>query len=579
MLRGILTFVFCLLALMVNVKAKDVKVSAKELQQEANVRKYNKLYLEAMCQKAVGNRAAEFDLLQHALKYCPDASETIFELACLKAMNPMFNEEEVDSLYRVALALDPTNSQYQWEMAKHELTVGKMDSATVLLEKLTKDPAKRYDAYSYLATVYERTDKDTLLLNVLGRWEAEEGGEESISLAKYRAYSRLKRYDDALALLDTMCSMYPQSDYYPVLVAETYLSKGDTAMALQKNSEVEQRSPGNSYSQLFIIRYYQMAGNQNMLDETVERIILNPKQEMGTRTSFFQTYIKTYIDKQDDKITSLFKHLQEEPMESTELLEIYVAYLAHKKAADSVFAPVMHKILEVNPSDRASRIREISALWSKNDVTAALKSCDEGIKYNKDYLMLYIFAGNVCLANKDFKKAEQYFKAGMPYVNDEADKNDVSDYFSVYGDVVRELGNKEESYALYDSSLVYNPSNSSTLNNYAYYLSLDGEQLEKAKNMASLAVRYEPENGTFLDTYAWVLFVMKNYEDARVYIEKAVQYLRGSNSDANIYEHAGDIYIQLNMNKEALEAWNKAKQMGCDSETLNKKIKLQKYIE
>ena len=77
-----------------------------------NVRKYNKFYLEAVCQKALEHYAAQHELLMHALKYCPEAPEAVFELAMLQSQNPLYSEEETDSLFQLALNLDSTNNHY-----------------------------------------------------------------------------------------------------------------------------------------------------------------------------------------------------------------------------------------------------------------------------------------------------------------------------------------------------------------------------------------------------------------------------------------------------------------------------------
>ncbi len=559
----------------VSMAARE-KVSVS--QQEENIRKYNKFYLEAICQKAMMHYAAEQELLEHALKYCPDASEAIFELAVLRAQNPLYSEEETDSLFQVALQLDSTNNQYRWELARHKLTIGKLDDAVPLLETLTKDQTLRYNAFSFLSTIYERQGKDTLLLATLQRWEDEEGGDESVSLSKYRTLSRLKRYDEAMNVADELCLNFPQNNYFPVLRAETYLNKGDTAKALAVNKEIITASPENGYAQIFLVQYYQTTRNSDSLVKKVEEVILNPRQDMDTRVQFMGNYIKSHQGKAENKIDSVFHLLLDQPMEEPGLMNLYTSYLVKKKAPDSSFAPIMHKMLEIDPTDKQSRLREVWSLFQNQKYEEAIASCREGLKYNKEQMLLYVMGGNSCMILHKQDEALKFFEDGLPYVHTSDEKEILSDYFSAYGDLLHEIDKKAESYAMYDSSLVYNPSNVSTLNNYAYYLSLEGEHLDKAKKMAELANKYAPDEATFLDTYAWVYFVLRDYDNARIYIEKAIAHLKGGKSDSSVYEHAGDIYIHLGLKAEALEAWKKAKALESDSKVLDQKIKLQKYI-
>ena len=81
-----------------------------------------------------------------------------------------------------------------------------------------------------------------------------------------------------------------------------------------------------------------------------------------------------------------------------------------------------------------------------------------------------------------------------------------------------------EAYAAYDSSLVYNPDNIGTLNNYAYFLSVERKDLDKAEEMSYRTVKAEPDNETYLDTYAWILFEKGRYTEARIYIEQTLRY-------------------------------------------------------
>ena len=114
----------------------------------------------------------------------------------------------------------------------------------------------------------------------------------------------------------------------------------------------------------------------------------------------------------------------------------------------------------------------------------------------------------------------------------------------------------KEAYAAYDSALVYNPSNIGALNNYAYYLSVERRDLDKAEEMSYKTVKAEPNNATYLDTYAWILFEKGNYAEARIYIDNAMKSEGGDKSDV-IVEHCGDIYYMTGDVDGALTYWNK----------------------
>jgi Tfp pilus assembly protein PilF len=130
---------------------------------------------------------------------------------------------------------------------------------------------------------------------------------------------------------------------------------------------------------------------------------------------------------------------------------------------------------------------------------------------------------------------------------------------------------------LFDKSVELDPDNHIALNNYAYYLSLAGKNLDKAERMSGLVIERFPENATYLDTYAWVLFKKGEYKLARFYMESALK--NGGDDNSTLLEHYGDILFKLGQTDEAVKYWLKAKEFGEVSEVLEKKINQRNYIE
>ena len=163
---------------------------------------------------------------------------------------------------------------------------------------------------------------------------------------------------------------------------------------------------------------------------------------------------------------------------------------------------------------------------------------------------------------------------GLRNVNTDLDRAKIH---NLRGDYYHTLGDREKMYADYDSTLIYDPENINVLNNYAYYLSVEGRDLKRALEMSSKTLEAEPLNATYLDTYAWILFKMKRYDEALGYLEKALRYLDTDNPE--IYEHYGDVLFMCGEKDKALENWHKAVQFNSSSTTLDQKIKQEKYLE
>jgi len=158
-----------------------------------------------------------------------------------------------------------------------------------------------------------------------------------------------------------------------------------------------------------------------------------------------------------------------------------------------------------------------------------------------------------------------------------ADKKLTSSFDTYIADVYHELGNKEKMYEQYDRVLKNDPENVYVLNNYAYFLSLDNERLEDALKMSALTIEKEPKNVTYIDTYAWVLYKLGRYKDAKKWMEKVFSY--DKNPQGINYEHYGDILYRLGDTKKAVQNWKKAKKLGETSEFIDQKIKDEKIYE
>ena len=110
--------------------------------------------------------------------------------------------------------------------------------------------------------------------------------------------------------------------------------------------------------------------------------------------------------------------------------------------------------------------------------------------------------------------------------------------WSTIGDIWHQKGEAKKSYKAYEKALKINPDYIYVLNNYAYYLSLLGERLDEAEQMSYRTVKAEPENATYLDTYAWILYHLGNYKDALFYIERAMSITSGENKEITEHFHA-----------------------------------------
>ena len=241
--------------------------------------------------------------------------------------------------------------------------------------------------------------------------------------------------------------------------------------------------------------------------------------------------------------------------------------------------PVLEKVLEMTPDNAAARLQLVGYAWDAEDMDRVISLCQDARQYNPDEMAFYYYQGIAYYKKDNLDGALSAFQNGIGVINEESDPMIVSDFYAVMGDVLHQKGMAQEAFAAYDSCLQWKADNFGCLNNYAYYLSERGEQLDKAEEMSYKTVKAEPKNATYLDTYAWILFMQERYTEAKIYIDQALQNMEDTLGNAVIIEHAGDIYAQNKDMDRALSLWRDAQQQKPDDPLLNRKIKLKKYLK
>ncbi len=542
---------------------------------------YNSLYLESVCQREAGHLAAQYELLNQALKLNPNAPEAVFDMAACVSQGNVMDEETVTELFDKAVKLTKGRNPYYLETYAEYLTYRQMfERAVPIWEKLTNDENKRENAYRMLVTCYDRLGRNEDMLHVLETWTKVEGGSEYVEVMRMKTLNRLGRYNEAITIADKLAEENPSNEYYAAARAESLLESGDTAQAGQEARKLKEKYPQSPSVQVLLIHYLNETKQRDQMLQAVADVILNDDQEMGLRTSMMQSLMSDVRSPEEEKqVVQVFDSLMTQPLEDASLPELYIHYLVSKHAPDSAYMPAMRRMIDIDPSDNSARLMMVQDALNRKDYGETITQCREGIRYNPQNLICYHIGGGALYQEKRYEESLVLFKQGLPFVKDTKELETVSNFYSSYADALHETGHRDEAYALYDSALVYNPVNTVALNNYAYFLSLDGIRLDYAREMSSKVLEIEPNNPTYIDTYAWILFLNKDYNEALSYIDKALEKVNDEPGDGSLYEHAGDIYYHLDKRTEALRFWRKAETLGGGSEMLSKKIKNQRYYE
>ena len=539
-------------------------------------RKYDYFFLEAMRLKEKKDYASAFGLLQHCLDIHPNAASALYEVS----QYYMFLRQvpQGQEALEKAVANAPDNYWYSQGLASLYQQQNELDKAVTLLEQMVvRFPAKQ-DPLFNLLDLYGRQEKYDEVISTLNRLEKRMGKNEQLSMEKFRIYLQMKDDKKAFQEIESLVQEYPMDMRYQVILGDVYLQNGKKQEAYDVYQKVLAAEPDNPMAIFSMASYYKQTGQEELYQQQLDTLLLNKKVTPDTKVGVMRQMIveNEQADKDSTQIIALFDRIMKQEQDDPQIPMLYAQYLLSKNM-ESESVPVLEQVVDLDPTNKAARMMLIGAAVKKEDYKQIIKVCEPGIEATPDALEFYYY---LAIAYNQAEKPDSVISIctrALEHKTADGKKEIVSEFYSILGDMYHTQKQMKEAYAAYDSALVYNPSNIGALNNYAYYLSVERRDLDKAEEMSYKTVKAEPNNATYLDTYAWILFEKGNYAEARIYIDNAMKSEGGDKSDV-IVEHCGDIYYMTGDVDGALTYWKKALEMGSESKTLKQKIEKKKYI-
>lgn len=518
-------------------------------------RKFDYYFLEAVRMKQKGDYDAAFELYGRCLEIYPGSAAVLYELSQFYMF--LGQEQKGEEALKQAVRRDDGNFWYKQTLASYYRQKQDWLKAITVYEDMAQIFPARLEPLLSLADLYGRTKSYDRLVAVLDRIEELDGKSEQISMEKFRAYLQMDNMEKAFGEIQSLTDEYPYDMRYRTVMGDMYLSVGRNDEALKVYSEILKEEPDYAPAMISLASYYQKTGQDSLYAVQTDSILVNENVEPGVKMNFMRQLIlkSEQTDRDSTKIIGLFEKMMGRKQTTADVAMLYAQYLISKKM-EKESVPVLDRVLSIDPENKPARLQLLSYAISRNDPDEVIRVAEPALVYSPDAMEFYYYLGMAHYQKEQTDKALEVFRKGVQQINGKSDKGIASDFYSILGDLYHQREMKAEAYAAYDSSLVYNPKNINTLNNYAYYLSVERTDLDKAEEMSFITVKEEPENATYLDTYAWILFEKGRYTEARIYIEQAMR--NGGDKSQVIVEHCGDIYFKLGEKEKAVEMWKKA---------------------
>lgn len=526
-------------------------------------------------------------LYRHCLEIDPNSAEALYQTG---ALNYYLRQDSIGEEYILKAVLqDSCNSSYLEALASLYLKTNDQKNAVPVLEKLSRLQPKRTDVLATLAQYYSNENRLDDAIKVYDRWEMLDGTTPQLSYEKYSLY--IQKGDSAKAFheLQALCDAFPSEMSYQVRMGYQYQQHGNQKKAQEIYAKVKAVEPTNTALEMAMLDYYEQNHMDSMYVHMRDSILFDPGTNAPNRMTLLQSIIQraTRDSIGDSNVIDKFDKLIALDSTNVELMTLYAAYLEYRQLPEARTSAIMHRVLEVEPDNEMATQWFLQYYAKLKEYSKMEEICRRGTNYHPEQLSYHYFLALTLLERDAYSEARTVLEKGLPMRQEDTNPTLVADVFQVLGDVYYKLKLMHQAYCAYDSALVYNEDNVLVLNNYAYFLSLDNTSLDKAEHMSYRAIRKEPGNRTYLDTYAWILFTEGKYADAQKYMNQVVSpdsaetsLLTDEKTTSVILEHAGDIAWMNGDQGRACYLWQLAvkRNDGDASPLLRKKAQKRKYI-
>ncbi len=478
---------------------------------------------------------------------------------------------------RRAAALDSSNRWYQLALADALGMNNQFDSAAVVYDRLSRRYPESEDYLFNKGMLLSKAGKTQEALDVFNQLEEKSGVVEELVYQKQRLLLKQNKVDSAAAEIRKLVAQNPQEVRYYQLLAEVYDANDRVAEAVAIHKDILARDPNNARSMIALANYAKQKGDSATYWGYLTQAFSNPDYSIDEKVAFVYPYLQMMqMDsaKLDEGLLLTRLVIQAHPAEA-KAYALRADMFSQADMLDSALADY-NKAISLD-STRFSVWYQLMWIYSrKEDAASLLKASSLVTQRFPEEFMGFYFKGVASFLLQQYPEAIGSLNHAIGLGS--GDKRFMGDVYSLLGDSYHAVGQHPQSDSSYEKALTVRPDDAVVLNNYSYYLSMRSERLDRAAEMSRRSLELQPESATYMDTYAWILFRMGKYEEAREWIEKALKD-PDAQKDPNVLEHYGDILFNLKDVAKALEYWQRAKEQGASSTGLARKIAEKRYID
>lgn len=546
-----------------------------------DARQVDSTEVNSLYQNALNNlKSGDFYTAQNQLEQAV-ALDSTHQDANLNLMRIYYAQQNFDGAKGIALRLTSLHPDREEHWIALADTYKALENYVELIEvydtliKLNPNESSYHYDKAFTLSLNGQTEEALQLYQDI---EEKFGLSDRLFLARNELYRQQNDRKSALSVAEAFVKSKPDVSHSHLMLANTYLDFEKPKDALKVLQGAETKFPDDPYIPLTKADAYQALKNYSNLSKELQKAFVMDSLSINNKVRTVYNVLQGDNRGESLKIASEITKVLVEQYPNEALAQAVFGDVALQQRKEDVAYDAFLKAVELNKKLYIVWEQLLQLEVANNKLKDAQQHGLEAVNQFPDNSIILLFTGYAYLLDKQYQEARAFLEEALNKA-DQENKGLMIQVYSALGDTYHALDMGSASNVAYGEALKIDGNNTYVLNNFAYYLALRKEELDKAASMSKKSNELEPNNASYQDTYAWVLFQQGNYDEALTWIEKAVK--ASIEPSATLIEHKGDILFKLGKREEALGLWQQALKLanGENNEKLNLKVKNKEYVD
>lgn len=531
---------------------------------------FNELFFEAAKELQLGNFVKAFEKFEKLNKIDSENSTVCYHLGELYSRQ---NKREDAIFYaEKSVQLDPKNKWFKIGLAAVYRKFEVLDKQIIVFKELVELEPKNPDFQYELAIAYANNDEYKKAISQLNTLEKIIGPNEIVTEQKKQIHIILGDFDAAVEESEKLIEAFPKEMQFRSSLGELYMSNNLFDEALEVFNRMLEIAPGNPRSQLNLAEYYRKTGNKDQSIFYLKKAIANPDLEIDQK---IPTLLSLFAASERDSSLKVeaYKMLEDVIKTNPEDPKAYAIYgdFLSRDGLNTKALAAYKKAVRLENGGKFQIWEQVLLIQIQAQMYDSLMvDGPKTIEIFPNQPVPYFFTGIAFIAKNKILDGIDYLEEGLNYVFSNPRLKE--QFYSQLADAYHKIEEHAKSDAYFERALGLNSQNASTLNNYSYYLSLRGKSLDKALSLSIKSNQISPNNPTFLDTWAWILYQKGSYPEALVKMKEVIRLTQVPSGE--LLEHYGDILVKNGKDDQAIIQYQKAKSLGYKTSEMEQKIKI-----